>query len=171
MEETNKGGFWGKIGAGLVVVALLGYFGYRYVKSSGSAATEPVATGKFEGGEVLPGDNTGNTYTTPYSTPAPSSTYKDGTYSATGNYISPGGEESIKVTVTLKNDVISDANVVSLATRPESKNFQSKFISGYKALVIGKDIATVELTKVSGSSLTPGGFNDALSKIKVEARA
>jgi hypothetical protein len=41
----------------------------------------------------------------------------------------------------------------------------------YKQYVVGKKIDEVQLTKVSGSSLTPQGFNDALAKIKAEAKS
>ena len=96
-------------------------------------------------------------------------TYVDGTYTAIGNYESPGGDESIKVTLTLKDDVITSASTVSNATRPNSVTFQGIFVAGFKPLVAGKKIQDVNLTKVSGSSLTPRGFNDAVAKIKVQA--
>ncbi len=95
--------------------------------------------------------------------------YKDGTYTAVGDYTNPAGAEKIDVTLTIKDDVIVDANVVSTTTHPTSKLMQAKFISGYKPLVIGKKIDDVVLTKVSGSSLTPVGFNNAVAKIKVQA--
>lgn len=98
-------------------------------------------------------------------------TYKNGTYNTEGNYVSPGGPESIDVTVTLTDGIITDANVVSNAQRPMSKKMQEQFISGYKAQVIGKNIDEIELTKVSGSSLTPKGFNEALEEIKIQAKA
>ena len=40
-----------------------------------------------------------------------------------------------------------------------------------KTLVVGKKITDVKLDKVSGSSLTPKGFNDALEQIKTLAKA
>lgn len=98
-------------------------------------------------------------------------TYKDGTYKAIGNYVSPGGAESIDVSITLKGNVITEAEVVSKAERSTSKQMQKQFISGYKAQVIGKNINEVNLTKVSGSSLTPRGFNEALDEIKAQAKA
>lgn len=97
--------------------------------------------------------------------------YKDGEYSAEGDYTSPGGAESMDVTLTLKNGVVTDANVVSNAERPISKQMQTKFIGGYKELVVGKKIDEINLSKVSGSSLAPKGFNDAVEKIKTEAKA
>lgn len=51
------------------------------------------------------------------STASASDTYKDGTYSATGRYQTPGGSESIGVTVTLANG-ITDASVTQNATGP-----------------------------------------------------
>jgi uncharacterized protein with FMN-binding domain len=99
------------------------------------------------------------------------SIYKDGTYSATGSYMSPGGPDQIGVNVTLKNDIITDVNATPEAGDNTSARYQNKFISGYKAYVLGKNIASVYLTKVSGSSLTPKGFNDAIAQIKVQAKA
>lgn len=97
--------------------------------------------------------------------------YRDGTYNAEGNYVSPGGPESIGVTITLTDGMVTDATVVAKAERPMSKKMQDQFISGYKEQVIGKNIDEIELTKVSGSSLTPKGFNDALEEIKTQAQA
>ena len=99
------------------------------------------------------------------------SSYKDGIYEAEGEYTSPGGAESIDVSLTLKNGVIEDATITSNATRPISRQMQSSFIEGYKEVVIGKNIDDLNLTKVSKSSLTPKGFNDAVAKIKAEAKA
>ncbi len=100
-----------------------------------------------------------------------SSMYQDGVYEMVGEYVSPGGPETVGVTVTLANGVITDANVEVLATRPASVDKQTDFAANYKPMVIGKNIDEVMLTKVSGSSLTPKGFNDALEKIKVEAKS
>lgn len=97
--------------------------------------------------------------------------YKDGIYTAMGTYISPAGKEDIGLSLTLKNNTIIDINFTSKATNEVSIKLQGMFASGYKELVIGKDISTVKLDKVSGSSLTPKGFNDAIEKIKLQAKA
>jgi hypothetical protein len=99
------------------------------------------------------------------------STYKDGTYTVEGDYNSPGGAEQLGVTITLKNGVIADSTVESKAQRPMSVHFQGIFVANYKPLVVGKNIDEVKLDKVSGSSLSPKGFNDAIEKIKAEAKA
>lgn len=97
------------------------------------------------------------------------SAYHDGTYSADGVYRSPAGGEDIQVTLTLKDDIVTDAQVVSMASNPKSKMMQQAFIDGYSTLVVGKPIDQLSLGVVNGSSLTPKGFMDAVTKIKVEA--
>lgn len=97
--------------------------------------------------------------------------YKDGDYSAIGSYMSPGGLDKVDVKLTLKNDTISSITVLPMAGDNTSSRYQAKFISGYKEYVVGKNIADIHLTKVSGSSLTPIGFNDALAQIKSKAKA
>ncbi len=126
--------------------------------------------------ETVPVTDTTNSTTTPVadkpSATAPSaSTYKDGTYTATGSYRSPGGPDEIGVTVQLHNDIVTSVSIVPMPHDPTSVEYQNKFASGYKAYVVGKDIDTIKLGAVSGSSLTGIGFNDALAKIKVQAKA
>lgn len=153
MQETNKNP-WKVISATVLVLVVASYGLFKYVKKDSSVSvTEPI------------------TNTTETVVPERNSIYKDGTYSAVGAYVSPGGDESINVSLTLKGGVIVDSNVVSNATRDETKRYQGRFISGYKALVIGKKLDEVNLTKVSGSSLTPKGWNDAISQIKTQAKA
>jgi len=96
--------------------------------------------------------------------------YEDGTYPATGTYVSPAGQEEIDVEITLANGVIEDVNFTGKATNEKSIFMQGMFADNYKALVQGKDIDEVQLDKVSGSSLTPKGFMDSLNKIKTEAK-
>lgn len=99
------------------------------------------------------------------------SPYKDGTYTSVGSYRSPAGNESVDVTVILKDGIITGSTVVSEANDPNSKRYQGIFIANYKQYVNGKNIDEVNLSKVSGSSLTSAGFNAALAKIKIQAKA
>ncbi|WP_368497528.1 hypothetical protein [Herbiconiux sp. A18JL235] len=116
---------------------------------------------------------------TPSSTPstgsdsagAGSSTYADGTYEATGGYTSPNGQEEVDVSVTLEGDVITAVTVTPEATNPNSVNYQTQFADGIAAVVVGKDIDEIEVSRVAGSSLTSGGFNKAIETIKSEAAA
>lgn len=98
------------------------------------------------------------------------SSYKNGNYKSIGAYISPGGAEEIEVELKVENSIVVEAEVKSLATRPESVKFQTLFIENYQQAVIGQDIDTLNLDKIAGSSLTPKGFNDALEKIRNQAK-
>ena len=49
--------------------------------------------------------------------------------------------------------------------------YQDDFVGGYKSQVVGKSIAEIQLGKVSGSSLTSRGFNEALDQIRNQAKS
>lgn len=115
--------------------------------------------------------NTPTTETNNSNTESVSGMYKNGTYTAAGVYVSPGGPEEISVTVTIANGIVTNTSANPASENPVSLKFQNEFTEGYKQFVMGKNIADLKLTKVSGSSLTPTGFNDALEKIKAEAAA
>jgi len=101
--------------------------------------------------------------------PGANKTYKDGTYNASGNYTSPAGNETIDVQLTIKDGIVTDATFTGQASDRESKSFQEKFASGFKAQVIGKAVKDISLNVVNGSSLTTKGFMSALEKIKNQA--
>jgi uncharacterized protein with FMN-binding domain len=105
------------------------------------------------------------------SNPASNISYKDGTYNATGSYESPGGTQSITISVTLKDGVITDSSATEGANDPTAKQHQDEFVGGYKQQIVGKKIDNVRLSRVSGSSLTSQGFNSAIDQIKRQAQA
>lgn len=98
-------------------------------------------------------------------------TYSNGSYTGSGSYTSPGGTEEVEVTITLDGNKITDATVTTDPASPTSQQYQNEFKSGFKSLVVGKNIDDVKLSKVSGSSLTSQGFNAAIQQIKQEAKA
>ncbi|MEZ5085915.1 MAG: hypothetical protein R2722_06600 [Tessaracoccus sp.] len=100
-----------------------------------------------------------------------SSTYADGEYTASGSYTTPGGRESVTVTVTLVDDVVTALTVDGSAERGDSLRYQSEFIENIASEVVGVAIDDLDVSKVAGSSLTSGGFNDAISQIAAEAQA
>ncbi|KRB39040.1 FMN-binding protein [Microbacterium sp. Root180] len=99
------------------------------------------------------------------------SSYADGTYSADGSYATPESVETISVTVTLEDDVITSVEVSGDPSRPESEQYQGQFIGGISDAVVGQDIDEIAVSRVAGSSLTSGGFNEAIETIKSEAIA
>jgi len=163
VSSSNKGGSSSKYLVIAAIIIILAIAGYAYAMQMKS---KPVA--------MTPEKKTTSATTVMQPTVAPTmamTMYKDGTYSAEGGYVTHIGPKHIKVTVTLKNNIITSADVVDEADDPMSVHFQDSFISGYKPLVIGKDITTVHLTKVALSSLTPTGFNNALQTIEKEAKS
>ena len=96
-------------------------------------------------------------------------TYADGTYEADGEYTSPGGKESVGVRITLEDDVVTAVTVTPHATSGNAKQFQTRFAGAISGEVVGKDIDSLDVSRVAGSSLTSGGFNDALGAIKADA--
>ncbi|MDT0167566.1 hypothetical protein [Pseudarthrobacter sp. BRE9] len=96
--------------------------------------------------------------------------YKDGTFSADGNYVSPNGTETVGVQLTLAAGKVTDVQITQHPSNPNTRKFQGQFAGGIAAQVVGKNIDELNVSKVAGSSLTSGGFNQAVDKIKAEAQ-
>ncbi|KQR16456.1 FMN-binding protein [Cellulomonas sp. Leaf334] len=97
--------------------------------------------------------------------------YADGTYTATGSYESPAGPETVGVSITLADGMVTAVAVTPEATNPASQKFQNQFASGVADVVMGQPIEGLTVDAVSGSSLTPEGFNAALVEIAADAQA
>jgi uncharacterized protein with FMN-binding domain len=98
-----------------------------------------------------------------------SAEYTDGTYTAQASYQTPSGTESISVELTIAGDTVTAVTVSGSATDHESAEFQSRFASGISKEVVGKDLSSLSVSRVSGSSLTSNGFNAALDDIRSQA--
>ena len=95
--------------------------------------------------------------------------YTDGTYTAEGSYATPDSVETITVTVSLADDIVTDVVVQGDPRRAESVQFQGQFIGGISDEVVGKPLDDIAVSRVAGSSLTSGGFAAALEAIKADA--
>ncbi|WP_427006886.1 FMN-binding protein [Pseudarthrobacter sp. H2] len=102
--------------------------------------------------------------------PAAAAAYKDGTYSADGNYVSPNGTETVGVELTVAGGAVSDVKITAHPSNPNTKKFQGEFAGGIKSQIVGKKLDEINVSKVAGSSLTSGGFNAAVTKIKSQAQ-
>ncbi|NRG39921.1 FMN-binding protein [Rathayibacter sp. VKM Ac-2835] len=125
--------------------------------SSAAATSAPAATSSAAASESTGAAATG--------------AYADGTYEADGSYTSPGGNESVGVELTLESGVVTAVTVTPESENPTGQEYQSRFASGISGEVVGKSLDELDVTKVSGSSLTSGGFNDAVETIKADAAA
>ena len=170
MEEQanqNKGNSSSKVGlaiVGLIVIAFIGIVAYQSQNKSQNQNTASTQTSP-----AVQSESTTNEPTAAQA--AEASAYKDGTYTAVGNYTSPGGKEELGVTLTIANGIVTDSKVEVKATRPTSVERQTDFATHYEPQVEGKNIDEISLTKVSGSSLSPKGFNDAVEQIKTQAQS
>ena len=97
--------------------------------------------------------------------------YTDGTYTESGDYTAPSGQETVEVTVTIADNTISTITVTGDATDPQAKLHQGEFIAGISDEVVGVNIDELNVHKVGGSSLTSSGFNVAIAAIKADAAA
>jgi len=157
----------------LVSVAGLGLLGALAGCSSSTAEAEtPAATSDSSTAapeaSSTPSADSGAGST---GTDSSSGTYADGEYSAEGSYRSPGGTESIGVTLTVQDDVVTAVTVTPEATSGNAKEYQTRFASGISGEVVGKELSSLSVDKVAGSSLTGQGFNDAVEAIRGDAAA
>jgi uncharacterized protein with FMN-binding domain len=101
----------------------------------------------------------------------PISTYKDGTYQADGQYLSPGGSETVGVSITLANSVISDVVITPKSQDSQGAFYQQRFAQGIATIVKGKALdSTFDVAHVNGASLTGKGFNGAIQSIRTQAK-
>lgn len=94
--------------------------------------------------------------------------YADGTYEAEGGYQSPNGPETVRVSITLSGGVVSAVEVTPQGSGT-SERYQGQFAGGIAAEAVGKSIDALQVSRIAGSSLTSGGFNEALATIKADA--
>lgn len=107
---------------------------------------------------------------TPVPTPTPAAVYSDGSFSATGNFQSPGGNEKIRVTLTIAHDIIQSVSVSAVHIDSTSTSYETQFEGGIGAVVVGKNIDSINVGVVAGASLNGTGFNQAIGKIKSAAK-
>lgn len=142
------------VGAAIVVIVALLAAGAFYLsnQNKSSSATQTASTSKTTSSQT-------------------GGTYKPGTYNATGHYTSPGGNQSITISLSVAADgTVTDTTATSGAIDRESDEWQGRFINGYKQQVVGKKISDIQLSRVSGSSLTSQGFNEAVDQISQQAK-
>ena len=102
-------------------------------------------------------------------TAPPAGPPKDGTYRATGVYDTPGGPESVTVTLTVKSGIVRAVHVTGSGTTPNAQYYEAAFESGISGVVVGRKLAGLTVGAVSGSSLTAIGFDAALDAIRRKA--
>jgi uncharacterized protein with FMN-binding domain len=143
--ETNK-----KIIGGTVIVLVVGALAYWF--NSNNVPQEVVTNVKET--NTLPDTST---------------KIKDGEYVADSQYMTPAGQESVGIKMTLTSGKITNLIVEKRAKDKTSDKFQTRFISGIQSIALNQSIETLSVGVVSGASLTSGAFNQALAKVKAQA--
>jgi uncharacterized protein with FMN-binding domain len=161
-----------KILAVVVIVAIVAFFVYGYDSRTTTTSTNGQITNvQVDNTPVQNENNTNTTPTKPTSKPVTStSKYKDGSYSVTTQYMSPGGLDNLGVTLAIAKDKITSVSIQNGASDRTSANYQNRFSSGIQSAVIGQNLASLSIDVVSGASLTSNSFNDALSQIRAQAK-
>ncbi|MDO8384230.1 MAG: FMN-binding protein [Microbacterium sp.] len=147
-----------------ISAALIGVAGTLALSGCSTAAADTTDAASTEA-------SSSTESSTDTSTGTAGAAYADGTYTATGSYQTPETVETIEVTITLADDIITAVEVSGDPQASESERYQSEFIGGIDDEVVGQNIDEISVDRVAGSSLTSGGFNDAIDAIKDEAAA
>jgi hypothetical protein len=156
--------------AAIITAVALFYLVFTAVGKKSDATASTAATHKTAGTTAAAPAETRAAKTSAAAKPTANSQYKDGTYSATGTYHTPESTETVDVTLTVKDGAVADSQVDTSGTNSTSVRYQTEFKNNYKPKVVGKKLDDIQLSRVSGSSLTSGGFNTALEQIKDQAR-
>jgi len=169
-EQNSKKKLAATIVAVIIIAGVVVFADMLKSKSSTAATATTQPPTQSVASDSSSANTTAATDTTSSSTTS-SGSFKDGTYSATSSYFVPNGNESIKVTVTLSSDKITDVSIVNSASDHDSAAYQADFTDSYKTYVVGKKISGLQIKSVAGASDTTQGFNEALNQIASEAQA
>ena len=155
-----------------IVLVIIGGAAYYFLQDNTTTVTPEPAPVTQELVETNPTTQEPAPSTNDTDTPATGTTdYTDGTYKTDVTYFTPmRSEYGVNVSLTLNKDIITDATV-TYSNGAEVDPNAAKFQAAYKAQVIGKDIDTLNLSRVGGASLTTGAFNNALVAIKADAKS
>ena len=156
---TPSAAFTKRVRYGAAVAGLAGILVFAGCSAETDASEETPAAATSESSST----------STARTTAASTGKYADGTYTASGSYQTPETVETISVTLTLDNDVITEVNVIGDPQARETQQYQGQFIGGISDVVVGKNIDEISVSRVAGSSLTSKGFNSAVDKITSEA--
>ncbi len=90
----------------------------------------------------------------------------DGTYSKDVSYNYHSGQDTVEISLTVQNDVVTAVSVKGLNTDPMSTRIIGNFNAALPDLVVGKKINELNLPhNVAGSSLTNAAFQQYVGQL------
>jgi hypothetical protein len=160
----------------VIVVALIGAATYFFTVSPADSTptdTETSRPGEVEVEATVDSEvsATAPTNTNPTGSQMNATVYRNGTYTATGGYLTPARtSHTVKLTITVENDIIIASSIQYDGKDGYSNPNQERFDNTYKEQVIGASLREIRLSRVGAASLTSQAFNDAIVDITEEAR-
>ncbi|MYW96159.1 hypothetical protein G3I59_37530 [Amycolatopsis rubida] len=141
----------------------------RTAFAAASTAALVALAGCASGGTTSPQPSDTAAASSPPGTNSSGIRYKDGTYTVRGVY---GGAPSyLTVTLALNAGTITKAAVEPMPDNNDtSRGYQERFAAAVPAEVTGKSIGDVQVGKLAGASGCADGFNDAVAKIREQAK-
>lgn len=156
----------------IVVVAMYVFF----IRDNNLSNNQLVGTTNSNASNISTGQNLPATPSASQSSATPtnqlsqsSTKYKDGSYTASINYRVPNGTNTIKVTMSIKNDSVESVKTDSNYSDYESQYYISGFENNIDKTVKGKSLSSLSVGRVGGASLTSNAFNYAIKTIRNEA--
>jgi uncharacterized protein with FMN-binding domain len=90
----------------------------------------------------------------------------DGTYAADATYAQPKGNATAKISITVKDDIITAASAEGVNADPWSTKIIGDFNAALPDLVVGKKITELDIPiNVAGSSLTTAAFKSYVGEL------
>ena len=156
---------------GIVIAVVILVTGYILLNQNNAQQANTEISGNTNPNFTSKPATTGTKSGSPTSV-TPADEFASGTYTSHGKYISPDGEQTIEVEITVSEGNITNATLSPVDSDLESLRYQQKFNSGLSGLIVGKRLDEAYISgNVNGSSLTADGFNEALDSIIEQAQA
>lgn len=98
--------------------------------------------------------------------------YADGRYTSSQTYGVVDDlleQDSIDVTVTLTDGIVTDLEVVGHPFAERSKEYMQDFVNEVNAQVVGHSVEDAHVTALAGASKTSDAFNEAIDAIAAQA--
>ena len=161
-----------RLNAFLVLLAVFGIVAFSYLRinheKEEAFETEKLIV-RIQTSPVKTIDSQANTSlkSGPVTTPSiPVQESSDKTFSSSVSYGVPeNGTQSMSLTVTVNGTTITNISISQTKGAGKSRNYQNNFEASYKSLVLGKDIKSLNLSRVGGASITTNAFNQAIKSI------
>ncbi len=145
------------MGKGIIavaVIAILGFFGVKWMKGDDTAKTTDMKE------DANPTDEK--------KTEKMSPSAETKTIRTVATYTSPAGEDKIAFVLGLDaSGTIVSTLIESMTENEISKKLQGMFGEGFSGAIVGKKLSELSnIDRVGGASLTTGAFNQSLAALK-----